>query len=143
MEFLKKQAAGFYLALITLIFAIVSIVFYLINCSTSYFQSYGVNGGLIALTVIAIILCIALIIGSELLGSNIYLDILPVITGVCLVIALVTFISIRVDSIASIITFQNNEQTMSDLTSAIVGIGGCLMAVIFNIIASFFRIVKE
>ena len=83
------------------------------------------------------------IIGYERAGSKIYLDLLPVIAGVLLTAALVLFISSRVAGIASIMTFENNAQTMADMKSAVIGMLFCLLAIVFNIIASFFRVLKE
>ena len=143
MEFIKKQSAGFYITVLTVILAGAGTAFYLINCNTSYFSGLGVDKGLVSYLIIAIVLEIALIVGSQILGSKAYLDILPVASAILLVVALVTFISLRVNSIAAIMTFENNAQTMADLSSAITGIVLCLLAVLFGIIASFFNIVKE
>ncbi|WP_099467652.1 hypothetical protein [Konateibacter massiliensis] len=143
MGFIKKQAAGFYLTVIAVILAAAGIVFYLINCNTAYFVNFGVKGSVIACAVIAIVLEIAFIAASTLAGEKNYFDILPVASAVLLVTALVTFISSRVNSIASIMTFENNAQTMSDLSSAIIGMVLCLLAVIVSVTASFFKVVKE
>jgi hypothetical protein len=143
MEFIKKQAFGFYLTAVAVILAVASIVFYLINCNTSYFINFGIKGSIVACIVIAIILDIAFFVLATIAGEKNYLDIFPVISSMLLVTALITFISSRVNSIASIMTFENNAQTMSDLSSAIIGMALCMLAVIVSIVASFFKIVKE
>lgn len=143
MSFLKKQSIGFYLTILTVILAVVGIIAYFINCNTAYFINFGVDGRIVSFGIIAIVLHIAFILGSEVLGSRKILDILPVASTVLLVITLVLFISSRANSIAAIMTFDKNAQTMSDLSSALVGIGVYLVAVIFSIISSFFKIVKD
>lgn len=143
MDFIKKQSAGFYITVLTVILAVAGVAFYLINCKTAYFRNLGVDKGLVACMILAIVLELALIVGSQILGAKIYLDILPVASAVLFVVALVIFISLRVNSIAAIMTFENNAQTMADLSSAITGMVLCLLAALFGIIASFFNIVKD
>ena len=53
------------------------------------------------------------------------------------------FVRLRVNSIATILSFERNAQTMADLSSAIIGMGCTLAAVIMTIISSFFRTVRE
>ena len=43
MNFIKKQAAGFYLMLLALILGTAGIVFYVINCNTAYFSNLGIS----------------------------------------------------------------------------------------------------
>ena len=45
MNFIKKQAAGFYLMLLALILGTAGIVFYVINCNTAYFSNLGISWG--------------------------------------------------------------------------------------------------
>lgn len=143
MGFIKKQAIGFYLTVSTVILAIAGIIFYLINCNTSYFVNFGIKGSIVACIIVAIILEVSFIVSASVKSEKNYFDILPVASCVLLMAALVMFISSRVNSIASIMTFENNAQTMSDLSSAIIGMVLCLVAVIVSIISSFFNIVKE
>ncbi|HIT89025.1 MAG TPA: hypothetical protein IAC41_01190 [Candidatus Merdenecus merdavium] len=143
MEFIKKQSAGFYLTALTVILAIVGLIFYMINCNTAYFSNLGVNAAVVACIVIAVILELVFIIGSETLGAKIYLDILPIVSAVMLMVAFVIFISVRVNNIATILSFERNAQTLADLSSAIIGMGFCFGAAVFSIIASFFKIIKD
>ena len=71
------------------------------------------------------------------------LDILPILAGVLLMAGFVFFVRLRVNSIATILSFERNAQTMADLSSAIIGMGCTLAAVIMTIISSFFRTVRE
>ena len=139
---MKNKSAGFYMMILTAVLAVIGVVFYLINCNTSYFSNLGVNTGLVACMVIAVILELAYVFGYKAPVSRV-LDLIPVVCGVLMMVAFVLFISVRANSIASILTFENNAQTMSDLMSAIVGMVFCLLAVIFNIVASFFKVVKD
>ncbi len=139
---MKNKSAGFYMMILTAVLAVIGVVFYLINCNTSYFSNLGVNTGLVACMVIAVILELVYVFGYKAPVSRV-LDLIPVVCGVLMMVAFVLFISVRANSIASILTFENNAQTMSDLMSAIVGMVFCLLAVIFNIVASFFKVVKD
>lgn len=139
---MKNKSAGFYMMILTAVLAVIGVVFYLINCNTSYFSNLGVNTGLVACMVIAVILELVYVFGYKVPVSRV-LDLIPVVCGVLMMVAFVLFISVRANSIASILTFENNAQTMSNLMSAIVGMVFCLLAVIFNIVASFFKVVKD
>jgi len=143
MSFLKKQSAGFFVTLLAIILAFVSVIFYLINCNTAYFATYGTDHSIVAMIIIAIVIEIAYITGSELVYSNLILDILPCASSIVLVLAFISFVQSRVNSIASIMTFQNNAQTMADLSSAIIGMVFCFLAIVVCVISSFFRMVKE
>lgn len=122
---------------------VAGLVFYLINCNTDYFGNLGVSTPLTACLIISCILELVYIAGYEKIGSKIWLDAMTVIAGALLTAALVLFIASRVAGIASIMTFENNARTMADMKSAVIGMGFCLLALVFHIIASFFRVVKE
>ena len=70
-------------------------------------------------------------------------DVMSVVAGVTLVVAAAQFISPRVNTIASIMTFTNNAQTMADLSSAIYGTAALLIAVVLNIIAAFTNVNEQ
>ena len=70
-------------------------------------------------------------------------DAMSVVAGITLVVAAVQFISPRVNTIASIMTFTNNAQTMADLSSAIYGTATLLIAVVLNIIAAFTNVNEQ
>lgn len=143
MSFLKKQSAGFYITILTAVLTVISIVFYLINCNTDYFANLGVNAGIVVCLVIAAVLEIVFVAGYNKAAQNRVMDIIPVVCGVLLMVAFVLFIGARVNSIATILSFEKNDQTMADLSSALIGMGFCFAAVLFNIIGSFFKVVKE
>ena len=143
MSFIKKQSTGFYITVLTVILAGVSLISYLINCNTEYFTASGVNAGIVILLAAGIILEAVYIAVSNKMGQKEYFDIIPVLCGVVIILAFVLYLSERVSSIATIMSFEKNAQTISDLSSAIVAMAACLLAAIFNITGSFFRIVKK
>ena len=138
---MKNKSLGFYIAIIAAILAVVGVIFYLINCNTDYFGNLGVNAGVVACMVIAIVL--ELVYGFGYKASAKIFDLIPLVCGALMMVAFVLFVSARVNGIASILTFENNAQTMADLTSAVVGMVFCFLAVIFNIIGSFFKVGKD
>lgn len=143
MEFMKKQSAGFYFTVITLILSVAALIAYMINCNTSYFGNLGVHPAVAGGMIVAIAAEAVLIIGTEKMGAKKVFDILPILSGVCLMMAFAMFISVRVAGIASIMTFEKNAQTTADMNGAIVGMVLCVLAALFCMISSFFRIVKE
>lgn len=142
MSFLKKQSMGFYITVLTAVLAAAGIVFYIINCSTAYFSNLGINAGIVVCMGLAAVLELVYIAGLNKAAEQRGWDLIPVVCGVLLMAAFVLFVSVRVNSIATILSFERNAQTMADLSSAIVGMALCLAAVIFNIIGSFFKVVK-
>lgn len=143
MEFMKKQSAGFYLGTLTIILSIIGTVLYLGNCRTAYFTNLGVNTTVVACLIAAIVCEAVFLAGNEAVGSKMILDILPVASAVLLAVAVVTFVSTRVNGIAAIMTFTNNASTMADLNNTITAIAFCAVSLILCIVTSFFRVVKE
>lgn len=141
MSFIKKQGAGFYLTALTILAGVVGLAFCMVNGGTNSFHSIGTSPVVIGCAVVAIVaLLLYVILGQK---PSIAADIMPVVAGVALVVATVNFIAPRVNTIASIMTFTNNAQTMADLNSAIFGTAGLLVAVVLNIIASFAKVNRE
>jgi hypothetical protein len=138
----RKNSAGLFLTALSAILALVSFIAYMVNAGTAYFGNLGVSPAVAGCTVVAIVLEVVLIVVGKK-GTPVWADVLPVVSSVLLIVATVMFISVRVNGIAAIITFENNAQNMADMTSAIVGIATCLIAAIISIIASFFDISKE
>jgi hypothetical protein len=138
----RKNSAGLFLTALSAILALVSFIAHMVNAGTAYFGNLGVSPAVAGCTVVAIVLEVVLIVVGKK-GTPAWADVLPVVSSVLLIVATVMFISVRVNGIAAIITFENNAQNMADMTSAIVGIATCLIAAIISIIASFFDISKE
>ena len=143
MEFIKKQSAGFYLSLLTIILATIGTILYFGNCKTAYFSNLGINTTVVICLVIAILCEIIFLVGNEIMGSQLVLDIFPILAAVLLIIGTVTFITTRVNGMAAIMTFTNNESTMADLNHTIIAIAICFVAFLFSVVTSFFKIVKE
>ncbi len=80
---------------------------------------------------------------ANLKGHPVWADILPVAFSALMMVATITFLSVRVAGIASIMTFESNASNQADMTGAIVGIALCLVATVFSMAASFFDITKE
>lgn len=138
-----KKAFGYYLRIITAVLTVIGLIAYFINSNTAYFQNIEINSVIVISTIVAIILCGLVIFVDKIKLSKIIEDFIPVIVGVLLVYSTVLLVSSRVNSIASIITFNNNAQNMSDMSSAIVAIAFLLFAVIINIVSSFFEVAKS
>ncbi len=139
----KKIGIGFIFTVITIVVLAISLVLYLKNCSTNYFANMGINGTVVACLVIGIVLELAVLVLSMAQGSKIYIDVLPVITGVLTAVAAINLIGSRIAGAASIMTFENNASNMADLEGAIVAMAFCVVALICVIVTSFFRVVKE
>lgn len=138
----RKTSVGLYVTIISIIAAIVGMIYYMMNCGTAYFGNLGVNPVVAGCIIAAIVIQIVLIaVGMK--GQPTWADILPVASSVLLMLGTVNFVSARVNGIAAILTFENNAENMADLNSAIIGIAACLIATIISIVASFFDITKE
>lgn len=147
MSFIKKQSAGFYLCLLTLVAAVASFACYLVNCGTSYFSALGTNAGVIGCSVAAIVLELVILVGSQKTDAptwwSVAVDVCYVAVAVLLLCAFGYFLSDRVNSIASIATFNQNAQNMADLMSALVGIVLYFVAALIGIVSSFCRVRKD
>ena len=140
----KKMGAGLVLSVITVLVTVAGLVLYMMNCKTNYFvKTTGTDNTIVACLAAAAILEIVMIAASMKMGAKPVLDILPVACGVLTAYALIQFISSRIAAIGSIMTFENNAQNMADLKGAIIGMIVCAVALIFTIISSFFKVVKD
>lgn len=139
---MKNKSLGFYIMVIAAVLAAAGLIFYLINCNTSYFGNLGVNAGIVTCMVLAVVLELLYVFGYTSRVSRMF-DLIPLVCGALLMVAFVLFVGARANGIASILTFENNAQTMADLRSAVIGMVLCFLAVIVNIIGSFFRVVRD
>lgn len=136
----KKIGAGMISTVITLILGVVGLVAYLVNAGTAYFSNLGKNPIVICSLVIAILaLCAFIVLGKE---SPAWTDILPVIAPACLIIGGITLLNTRINGIAAIMTFTNNAQTMSDLSSAVIAIASNIIGGIVGIVNAFLEVRK-
>ena len=124
----KKMGAGLVLSVITVLVTVAGLVLYMMNCKTNYFvKTTGTDNTIVACLAVAAILEIVMIIVSVKMGAKLVLD----------------FVGSRIAAIGSIMTFENNAQNMADLKGAIIGMIVCAVALIFTIISSFFKVVKD
>lgn len=137
-----KKSAGFFMTIISAAAAVVGAVAYFVNCRTNYFVNLGLNPVVMGCAVAAI-LCQVVYLVVTRNGHALWSDILAVAAPALLMVAAITLVGARVTGIAAIMTFENNAQNMADLSSAIVGIAGCLIGSVAGIAASFFDTVKE
>lgn len=141
MSFIKKQSAGFYLSALTILAGAVGLAYCVINGGTSSFKNIGTGPVVIGCAAAALVaLALHIVLGQK---GSILGDVMPVVAGVALVVAAAGFITPRVNTIASILTFTNNAQTMADLSSAIIGTAALLVAVLLNIVGSFLKVSSE
>ena len=137
-----KKSAGFYMTILSALAGMIALVTYMVNCRTAYFAGLGVSPVVVGCLVIAVALQVAYLIMTKN-GHKMWIDILAVIPPVLLIEAVVTLIGGRVNIFAAIMSFENNAKNMADMTSAIVAIATCVIAILISILASFFDTVKE
>ena len=138
----RKISAGLYFTCAAAILAIIGCIFYMINTKTAYFAGKGVSTPVVACLVIAVICAIVYVLVG-LKGTPVWADILPIATSALLMAALMSFASARINGIAAIMTFENNESNMADLKSAIIGIVFVAIAWVVSLIASFMDVSVE
>lgn len=132
---IKKMRVGSYVAIITIIAAAVGLAYAMINAGTTSFAKVGTSPVVIGCAIVAIVaLVLYIVLGGK---ESIIRDVMPVIAGVALMVAAAQFIIPRVNTIASIMTFTSNDQTMADLQSAIIAEAALLVACVVNMIGSF------
>ena len=138
MSSTNKKGAGLILSLLTAVAGAVGLGFCIVNAGTDSFRKIGTSPVVIGCAILALVLRVVL---DKKLA--IAADAMSVVAGITLVVAAAQFISPRVNTIASIMTFTNNAQTMADLSSAIYGTAALLIAVVLNIIAAFTNVNEQ
>lgn len=137
---IKRMHIGSYVAVITIIAAVVGLAYAMINAGTDSFSKIGTSSLVIGCVVVAIAaLVVYIVLGSK---ESIVRDVMPVIAGAALMIAAAQFIIPRVNTIASIMTFTSNDQTLADLRSAIIAEAALVIAAVINMIGSFLPVSK-
>lgn len=139
----KKAGLGAVLMILTAAVSLAALVLYMKNCKTNYFMNLGTDRTVITCLAVCTAAEVLMVILSVILGAKPYLDVLPVIAGVCAATAAVRFIGSRIAGAASIMTFEKNAENMADLQSAIVAMAVCAAAMLCVMISGFFKVVKE
>lgn len=138
---MKQNGIGFYTTGLSFVAGVIALVFYMINAKTDYFANLGVSPVVVGCTVVAVVAQLVLLVLSRQ-EQPIWMDLAAVAAPVLLMVAFINLTGSRVNGIASIMTFENNAQTMSDLTSAIVSMAALLIACLIGIVSSYFNIRK-
>ncbi len=138
---MKQNGIGFYTTGLSFVAGVIALVFYMINAKTDYFANLGVSPVVVGCTVVAVVAQLVLLVLSKQ-EQPIWMDLAAVAAPVLLMVAFINLTGSRVSGIASIMTFENNAQTMSDLTSAIVSMAALLIACLIGIVSSYFNIRK-
>ncbi len=138
---MKQNGIGFYTTGLSFVAGVVALVFYMINARTDYFANLGVNPVVVGCTAAAILVQVLLLVLSKQ-EQPVWLDLAAVAAPVLLMVAFINLTGSRVSGIASIMTFENNAQTMADLSSAIVSMAALLIACVIGIVSSYFNIRK-
>ena len=138
---MKQNGIGFYTTGLSFVAGVIALVFYMINAKTDYFVNLGVSPVVVGCTVVAVVAQLVLLVLSKQ-EQLIWMDLAAVAAPVLLMVAFINLTGSRVNGIASIMTFENNAQTMSDLTSAIVSMAALLIACLIGIVSSYFNIRK-
>jgi len=137
-----KKSVGFFMTILSAAAAVVGAAAYFMNSKTNYFINLGLDPVVMGCIAAAVLLQVVYIVVTQK-GHQLWSDVLAVLCPALLMVATIILTGTRISPIASIMTFENNAQNMADLTSAIVSIAACLIAVIIGIAASFFDTVKE
>ncbi len=138
---MKNQTSGFYLNAAAAVAALVGAVGYLINCGTNYFANLGVDPMIVVCVIGSAVLLGAYVVLAQK-EQKLWMDAIPVAVSVLLMVGTLLMVVSRVNSIAAVMTFENNASNMADLVSCIVGIAGCLVATVVSIVAAFHDIRK-
>ena len=138
---MKRAKLGTLLNVLAIASALAGLGFYLVNTGTTYFVGLGRDNLVIGTVAgaIAALLLWCLIGGTELSWK----DLLPVISPALLMVGMLTLANSRVNGIAAIMTFENNEQNMADLKSAILALAALLIAALISCLAAFFNVKKK
>ena len=157
MSFIKKQSAGSFVTLLTLILTIASIIVYFVNIGgEGYFQNAAVVPASIYTIVAAVLLAAVLALAQLNLSAGlqkiltILSDIMRIVTPVCLIAAAMALVSARVEGFA-FIYFSNEEvlqevQTAANMASAhgaIANIVILAVTALVGIVAAFFNLKKK
>lgn len=138
---MKKNAAGFALSILSAVVGVVGVIAYFGNAKTNSFANLGISPVVMACAVIGI----AALVVRAALGKKdaLWLDVMPVVSSVTLILAAVQLVGTRVNTIAAIMTFNNNANTMADLKSAIAAIAALLIAAVISIVSAYFNTSKD
>lgn len=147
--FFKKQGAGFYFSVLSVLVGIAAVILYVVNSGHSYFDTGTLNSLIVFLSVLAIGLEVVVIVGSEFKRANkiddIVIDVLIIAVIALMTLAFMFFVNDRVYSIAIVLGSDleaGNTSATEAIYQAIVGFVLYAVSIIFGIVAAFFNIRK-
>lgn len=149
MEFIKKQSIAFYVSIAVVIMAIVSVIIYSVNAANVYFFEVTGSGAVLALTIVAIVLDVAIIVLAQLFATNklakICLDMAMIAVTILLTISLMLFLKDRVYYMAIVFGSElesDNPAAWAAMGQAVAGIVLYACTVILSVGAAFFNMRK-
>jgi len=148
MEFIKNQKiVGFVAYIIVTIMTIVSIIVYVSNVSTAYYDDMNVN--VLGMMVCALVFIVATVVLSQIaIGKivKIAIDIFRVASAVLIILSVVTFVGMRVESFGYIFGSNlelGNDAAFSAGSQAITVIILLVVTWFLAVVASFFEVGKK
>lgn len=157
MSFIKKQSAGSFVTLLTLILTIASVITYYVNIGgEGYFQNASVSPAILWTFVAAVLLTAVLVLAQFQLNAKLEMiltlvsDLMRIVTPVCLIASAMMLAAARVEGFA-FIYFSNEEvlqevQTAANMSSAhgaIANIVILAVTALVGIAAAFFNLKKK
>lgn len=149
LDFIKKQWIAFYMTIVVVVLAIVSLAIYGSNAANEYFGT-AANGGVFALTIIAIVLDIAVIIAAQFFKDNkiakYATDVVLVLVSLFLVMAFMSFVSDRVYYLAVVYGSdleEGNQAAFDAVGQTIVGFVMYGITILLSIASAFFNVTRK
>lgn len=146
MATLKNVALGFYGYIIGAIMTLISLIVYVSNVNTPYYQDMNTNVVMMlvgALASVIVVIALALLKSDKIL--TIVSDLLRIVFVILIIVAGTTFIGMRVESFGYIFGSNlelGNEAAFTAGTQAIVGIILFLVTWILSVVTSFMNVRK-
>lgn len=141
MSALKEKKIGFFSYLIVGILSLISLIIYILNVSTAYYED--MNGSIVGTMVIAIALIVLTLILPQLSPSKVtraVSDLSRVIASALIIYSGIQFLGMRVESFGYIFGSNlelGNEAAYSAGTQAITGIVIFVVTWILSVVAAF------
>ena len=138
---MKRSVFGTFINLLAIAAACAGLAYYYINSNTTYFANLGKNSIIFATAGAAIVLLLIWCAAGR--ASTTFMDLFPIVSPALLIFSFLTLLNSRINGIAAVMTFENNEQNMADLRSAIISLAALAAAALLACLASFFSIRKK
>ncbi len=151
VNFFKKQGIAFYVLIVALIMAIVSVCMYSADVKIEYFFEAYANSAVIAFSVVAIILIAAILVVSQFeFAQNTYvkivIDIATVIAVAFVITPMLYFIGDRVYHFGVVLGSdleRGNEVAFAAVNHSIVTIVMYGITLLCTLVAAFFNVTRK